>query len=129
MLDWRIYYWDETTCDSSQVECYEDAPLDGVLFVLDANRRTGRRVLHGCDYYPRPPSKVWLERQKALDVEPFIARTDNLGPFLRVFCPFIKWGLWAGDGLVEHIRILADNDPDFPNTGAVDSILDYPKAP
>lgn len=129
MLEWRIYYADGTICDSSQVECWEDAPLTGVLFVIDPSDRTGRHVLSGCDYFYRPPSRVWLARQIAADVELFIAKTDNLTPALQSLAPWIKWGVWAGEKLYAEIAKAAVYDKDFPMKSATDKTLDADKVP
>lgn len=129
MLEWRIYYSNGHTCDSSQVKCWEDAPLTGVLFVVDPSDRTGRHVLSGCDYFYRPPSRVWLARQIAEDHEKFVAKTDNLTPALQKFAPWIKWGVWAGEKLYEEIASTATKDPDFLPRSALDKTIDAEKVP
>lgn len=128
-LEWRIYYADKTTCDSSQVECWEDAPLTGVLFCVDPSFRTGRHVLSGCDYFYRPPSPVWLARQIAVNVEPFVAKTDNLAPALHAYAPWIKWGVWTGEKMFAEIAKAAVYDKDFPTRSATDKTIDADKVP
>lgn len=127
-LEWRLYYADRTTCDSSQVECWEDAPLMGVLFCVNPSDRTGRHVLSSRDYYYRPPSRVWLARQIAVDEDMFVAMADDLTPALQTFAPWIKWGMWAGDKLYDEVARAATYDIDFLPKSAKEP-LDARKVP
>jgi len=74
---WRIYY-DDGKVFTSEDGSWEDAPADGVLFVL---QKTGDVVhtLSGCDHY--------------VLVDDTVAATQDLGPLLRKlgWCKFGRW--------------------------------------
>ena len=48
--EWRIYYADGSTFDSLQGEP-KDAPADGVIVIMQAYWRTGRRIVRKGDWY------------------------------------------------------------------------------
>jgi hypothetical protein len=75
---WRIYYDDGKIFTSNDGE-WAEAPLDGVLFVL---QKIGDRVVtqSGADYY-------YL-------IDGDVAGTGDLGPLLRQL-KFIKFGRWT----------------------------------
>jgi hypothetical protein len=75
---WAIYY-DDGAVFSSADGAWEDAPLDGVLFVL---YQEGDRVVtqSGADHY--------------ILLDDTIAATGDLGPFLRSL-KVIKFGRWT----------------------------------
>src|SRR5262245_7413583 len=77
-MQWRIYY-DNGMIYTSADGSWNDAPADGVLFVL---QKIGDRVVtqSGADYY-------FLE-------DGDIVATGDLGPLLRKL-GFIKFGRWT----------------------------------
>lgn len=91
MLRWTIYYADQSTFSSDDGE-WEDAPLDGVLFV--AIRDGERTEFHsGSDHYA------------GLRDEGFgVASTADIGPLLREHCPWIKHGVWTTHANLERAR-------------------------
>lgn len=50
MIDWRIYYGDGSTFDSS-MGAPADAPGLDVQIVAEASELLGRELIHGYDYY------------------------------------------------------------------------------
>lgn len=57
-----------------------EAPADGVQAVIEENPFSNRYVWRNCDYYPRVPNGE-------------VCSTDDLGPHLRAYAPWIKHGL------------------------------------
>lgn len=59
MLDWRIYYEDGSTFDSSQGEP-EDAPSYGVVVIVQPDEEVGRLIMHLWDwFYWREDEQQW----------------------------------------------------------------------
>ena len=68
MLDWRIYYADGSTVDSSQ-STWDDAPQDGVVAIVVRDDEFGRVVLNGRDYYysiPGEPNDIYCAQERLL---------------------------------------------------------------
>lgn len=93
MRAWCIYFDDETAF-SSDDGAWEDAPVDGVLFVA---QRDGERVnkFSGSDVY------VMFE-------DGTIAAPDELGPLIRrrppILTSAIKFGRTCSHRLLERVR-------------------------
>ena len=100
-MDWRIYYADGTTFDSSQGE-WANAPADGVIAVNVRYPALGSRTLSGVDHYYALP--------QSLD----IFQADDLGPYLRRYVPNVKFGVATYDSDHKAIVRRACKDPDFP---------------
>jgi hypothetical protein len=90
-MTWRIYYDNETVFTSDDGN-FDDAPTDGVLFVLQ--KRGGQiETLSGADYY-------------AMLGDEIIAVGDP-GPLLRKI-GWIKMGRWTSHRVFERIgRLVA----------------------
>jgi hypothetical protein len=91
---WRIYY-DSGQVFTSEDGAFEDAPADGVLFVL---QKHGDKVLtlSGADYYAMVDGSVCV--------------SGELGPLLRKLAPWCKFGRWTSIKKYEEIgrRVAAD---------------------
>lgn len=93
MLSWCIYFDDETTF-SSLDGSWEEAPTDGVIFVV---LRSGERTefLSGADYYVR------------FEDDGSVAATGDIGPLLRRRPPLsadaIKFGRYTSNQRMERI--------------------------
>lgn len=77
-MNWRIYYDDGRIVTND--DCiWNEAPTDGVLFVL---QKIGDRIVtqSGADYY--------------VMIDDTVAATGDLGPLLRKL-GFIKFGRWT----------------------------------
>lgn len=83
---WKIYYDDGSTFDSNDGE-WDEAPLDGVIFVVE--KVGDRTVFHsGNDYYVMMADTVMT--------------TGDLGPILRKL-GFVKFGRWTSHRTFERI--------------------------
>lgn len=98
--DWRIYYADDTTFDSTQ-GTWEDAPADGVICVLRPDEKNTSAHLSERDFYMKPPG------------HDEVIVTDDLGPQLRAL-KWIKFGLWIPREKYQEIMGRAIHDTDFP---------------
>lgn len=105
MLDWRIYYSDESTFDSS-MGSPEDAPSFGVIAVVYPDPDCGRGIVHRFDwYYYHPVDKTWW----GVDVTGLHdALLHNLP--LRA----VKHGRLAPNAVYNRVLQAALHDPDFP---------------
>lgn len=106
-LDWRIYYDDGSTFDSSMGEP-EDAPGFGVQCVVEADDDAGRVVLAGFDwYYYHCGSCRWWGSDIHGLLDKLLHRID-------------VEALMQGRNCVDFNAILhkATNDPDFPRKSA-----------
>jgi len=101
-IEWRIYYEDCSVFDNTQ-GTWEDAPLDGVQVVAVADKVYGRVLIHGTDFFMRPPhvSRIF----GAKDIMPQIRK-------LR----WIKFGLLIPKEQFSKVLVQAADDPDFPKT-------------
>lgn len=93
MVFFKIYY-DNGTTYSSEDGSWNDAPLDGIIFVIEIN---GEKVnVHsGNDFY-------YLE-------DDTIASTGDLNPLLRKM-KFIKFGRWTSHKTYEKLSELVRDD-------------------
>ena len=76
---WKIYY-DNGQTYSSDDGSWDDAPLDGVLFVVEVAKGGKVNVLSGNDFYLR--------------IDDTVMATGDMNALLRRF-PFIKYGRWV----------------------------------
>lgn len=94
MGPFRIYYDDGQTFTSDD-GAFEQAPADGVLFIL---QQDGGRVvtLSGADYYA--------------NIDGCIVASGELGPLLRKMAPWCKFGRWTSIRRYEEIgrRVATD---------------------
>lgn len=89
---WAIFY-DDGSMFSSEDGKWEDAPSDGVLYVL-CKRGDVVQTLSGSDHY------ILLDDETVAD-------TDDLGPLLRKWG--VKFGRWTTHAKMEEIgRRVAD---------------------
>jgi hypothetical protein len=88
-MKWAIYYADGSRFSDEQ-GAWEDAPLDGVLFVAISDG--DRTEFHsGNDYY------AMLEGET-------VASTADIGAILRQYAPWIKHGVWTTHANLERAR-------------------------
>jgi hypothetical protein len=91
-LRWAIYYADGSRYGSDDGE-WEDAPLDGVLFVAISDG--DRTEFHsGNDHYAGIGEGD----------EFTIASTAEIGAILRQYAPWIKHGVWTTHANLERAR-------------------------
>lgn len=102
-MDWKIYYTDDSTF-SSENGLWDDAPLDGVVCVVVTDPDYGRYVLNGLNYY-------YAQVDGSLEDK---AHCNDIGPQLRVRCPWLKFGVGTAREKWKRILIKATKDPDFP---------------
>lgn len=98
MERWAIYY-DDGSIFTSEDGTWNDAPLDGVLFVL---QKVGDRAIpqSGADFY-------YL-------IDDTVAATGDLGPFLRSL-KIIKFGRWTSIKKYEAVsRRVAEDAKSWP---------------
>ena len=87
-MRWRIYYADDSAFGSEQGG-WEEAPGDGVLFVVaDYGDRVERHS--GSDFYAM--------------LDDTIASTQDITPILRHKAPWLKFGVWTSHGNLERAR-------------------------
>lgn len=102
-MEWRIYYDDKSTFDSSMGEP-KDAPSHGVLIVTVKDQDHGRLVLNGWDWYYHDGKEWW-----GADVHGLLDRLLHNLPTHAVkqgrMCPSDVWR----DMLDQAVK-----DPDFP---------------
>lgn len=113
MVDWRIYYLDDSTVDNTQMT-WEEAPQDGVIAVVLRDPEYGRLVLNGTNFYYSQVNGD--EQDKAL--------TDDINPQLRKRCPWLKFGVGARRSEWLDILIKATEDKDFPPATNPQNIID-----
>lgn len=102
--DWRIYYADGSTFDSTIGEP-GSAPSYGVQVILIREGRFNRRVLKLGDYYLfRPSLNRWTEHEDAASV--IIAAAGE--PWVTLIC-----GSYLRESDFEQVLIRAVDDPDF----------------
>lgn len=93
MNGWRIYY-DDGSIFTSEDGAWNDAPLDGVLFVL---QKIGDKITtqSGADFY-------YL-------IDDMAVATGDIGPLLRSL-KYIKFGRWTSIKRYEAVgkRVAAD---------------------
>ena len=106
-MDWRIFYADGSTYDSSQGS-WDDAPLDGVVCVNVGDADYGKFTLNGLSYYYR--------QHEGADTD--IAHTNDINPQLRLRCPWLKYGVGVPRKLWQATLVAATKDPDFPRSQA-----------
>jgi hypothetical protein len=100
-VDWKIRTPDGATF-SSDDGSWESAPKDIVAATV-RHELYGHVVLQGLDYF-----------YKSLDGGPLdIALCDDLGPQLRLRCPWLKFGVQLPREKFQAILKQASNDPDF----------------
>ncbi len=105
MIQWRIYYSDGSTFDSSQ-GIPDDAPAFGVAVIVQlADNGRLRDSVHSGDYYVYTESGFWV----GADLSGLLDRLANRIPFSGFLV-----GRW--DPQDEYFAILrkAEKDPDFP---------------
>jgi len=105
MPEWRIYYADGSTFDSTQ-GAPADAPSFGVQAIVQRDKYYGRRILRMVDYYCwSPTARKWLD---LFDSSAVILRAIR-DPGL-----IVKAGEYIDEQRYEKILIGVTNDPDFP---------------
>ena len=102
MLDWRIYLANGKTF-SNEDGTWEEAPQDGLVAAKVRNELYGSALLQGIDFF-----------YKALDGGPLdLSICDDIGPQLRLRCPWLKFGVAVSREEFKAILKRATNDPDF----------------
>jgi hypothetical protein len=86
---WTVFYADDSTFTSSDGDP-EDAPLDGVLVIIDETH--GRRIVQGHDYY------AWIDGEWAGGMRADLDRWIRAG---YVHPGSVKFGLYVGS---DHYR-------------------------
>lgn len=108
-MEWRIYYDEGLTFDSSDGEP-NDAPAYGVVAICTKDDKHGRLVLNGFDFYCyHTESKEWFGCDQWGMIDKLL---HNL--------PFASWKMGRTVRTLEFDQIieLATNDPDFPPKSA-----------
>jgi len=110
MFDWRIYYDDGSTFDSS-MGTPEDAPSHGILVIVFPDEDHGRLVMQGWDwYFYHGKEKNWW----GADVHGLL---DQLLHNLTVRA--LKQGRNSPSNVWRETLVRATNDPDFPPRSAI----------
>ena len=136
-MDWRIYYADGSTFDSSQGS-HLDAPGDGVLVIVYTNdfirELTGRFVLNEWDYYIYHEAEQewyghnisglrrWLEKEGIVKLGKILhtiqvtgEQVDILGlERYLVASGLVKFGEVVNNEAYRQAHHLAVHDEDFP---------------
>lgn len=101
-MEFRIYY-DNGQIYTSEDGYFEEAPLDGVLFILE--KVNDRIITHsGADYY--------------VQVDDSIVATGDLGPILRKL-GWIKHGRWTSVKRYEDVgRQVARDASEWARNGS-----------
>ncbi len=86
---WEIWYDDGSRLSSEQTE-WNDAPPDGVLFVLETFEDGKKQVHMGADYY------LMLEDGTIVD-----CTAAHMERHLRRLLPQLKYGRWSGNEIWE----------------------------
>lgn len=107
MIQWRIYYDDETTFDSTQ-GTPEEAPSFGILCVTMRDDEHGRLILNGWDWYYFDGVSWW-----GADVHGLLDRLLHNLPTRAV-----KIGRMAPSEVWRKTYARASHDPDFPPKSA-----------
>ena len=103
-MDWKVYYKDGATFSSNDGS-WESAPQDGVVATVVRHELYGHVVLQGLDYFHKAQGGGPLD----------INLCDDLGPQLRLRCPWLKFGVHVPREKFNDILKRASNDPDFPS--------------
>lgn len=106
-MDWRIYYDDGSSFDSSMGEPHE-APSWGFVCALGYDQDKSRYIMHGWDYYRWD---VEAEQWWGMDLIGFIdcsAMNKNYAVKIGRTVPKRQWSEMMG---------AANKDPDFPQRG------------
>lgn len=87
---WKIWYDDGTTYSSSSGTA-EDAPVDGILAILE--KRSDNTVMnhHGCEFYYWT-GENWLSGSQA-----------SMERWMRRELPVLKYGRWADDTIWKQV--------------------------
>jgi hypothetical protein len=105
MIDWRVYYSDGSTFDSSQ-GTPDDAPAFGVQEILQlADDGRIRDVVTGADFYLYCEDGKWT----GSDLVGLIERLANRIPFSGTLI-----GRWEPVDVYQAILRTAEEDTDFP---------------
>ena len=123
-IQWRIYYADETTVDSTQ-STWAAAPSRGLLAIVSPSSVTGRRMSHGRNFYAClqgepygmdwPGCWDWLIEQQHSEAHKPLRDVD-----LDALAGPIKLGRYASRATFAAVLRLATDDPDFPPRSARD---------
>jgi len=104
-VDWRIYYSDGSTFDSSMGDP-GDVPAYGVICIPQPDEMVGRVIMHGWDwYYYVPEDKQWW----GSDVFGVIDRLCH-----RLSVVALLQGRNLSNKDFASVMGRADKDPDFP---------------
>lgn len=103
MVNWRIYYDDESTFDSNDGNP-ADAPGYGIIVIVVYDHDNGRLVLNGWDWYYHDGQSWW-----GADL---LGLVDRLCHRLPTIAP--SQGRMCSTELFRQTLIKAMNDPDFP---------------
>lgn len=105
MLEWRIYYDDGSTFDSS-MGMPEEAPSFGILCIVFPEEDHGRLVMQGWDwYYYHPVEKNWW----GADIHGLLDALLHNNPFRA-----LKQGRNTSRQNWNAVLDRATHDPDFP---------------
>jgi len=104
-MEWRIYYADGSTFDSTDGSP-SDAPAYSVQAIVQKDKYYGRRILRMVDYYCwSPKAGKWIDMFDAASVIVRALRDPGL---------IVKAGEYIDEQAYEAILIRVTNDPDFP---------------
>jgi len=118
MPEWRIYYTDGETFDSSQGSP-ADAPSRGVAVIVVVDREVGRGLLHRWDWY------FWNTEDRQWYGCDQWGLIDHL---LDNRATAVKMGRSVSQDRWHAILQRATNDPDFPRNNGSIRPLDKPGA-
>lgn len=113
MVLWRIYYYDGTTIDDSQVQSVWDTPFDkGLICIVERDPLTNIAIMSGWHwYYYFEPHQQWWGCQTPDDLlfQQRLHPGQILAPLRGSTISSIEY---------KTILDLARNDPDFPHRSA-----------
>lgn len=102
-MDWRIYYGDGSSFDSSEGSPL-DAPSYGIICAVYPDELVGRAIMHGWDWYYWVNGQWW-----GSDIYGVLDRMLHNLPLQA-----LKQGRNVSNQVYRKIMTTADKDPDFP---------------
>lgn len=103
--NWRIYYDDESTFDSSMGEPM-NTPGFGFICIVQPDELVGRMIMWGWDRYYWVPADAqwWGSDDRSIGIRQ-ARRLETVAP---------SYGANVSNTLFRKIMAAADHDPDFP---------------
>ncbi len=97
-VKWKIWYDDGQTCSSEEMKP-EEAPLDGVVAIVEKRKDRTVQVYQGQEYY------FW-------NGENWVAgQVGSLDRWLRAVLPAVKYGRWTKNSIFKDVMEEANRWP------------------